>query len=165
MFFISPSHFHIYLSIPAGVSRLLMSHPLRPQGLQPARLLCPWNSPGKDTKEGGHSLIKGIFLTQGLNLGVLHCRQILYHLSCQGSPSIHLLSIYLSIIYQFIYHPSVYLSISVNHLYTYNHLSSIYIPNLEKETATHSAVLAWRIPWTQEPSKSQSIGLQRVRHH
>ena len=35
---------------------------------------------------------------------------------------------------------------------------------LEKETATHSSVLAWRIPWTEEPGRLQSMGLQRVRH-
>ena len=34
-----------------------------------------------------HSLLQGTFLIQGLNLGLLHCRQILYHLSLQGSPS------------------------------------------------------------------------------
>ena len=34
-----------------------------------------------------HSLLQGIFPTQGLNLGLLHCRQILYHLSHQGSPA------------------------------------------------------------------------------
>ena len=31
--------------------------------------------------------------------------------------------------------------------------------------ATHSSILAWRIPWTEEPGGLQSIGLQRVRHH
>ena len=31
-------------------------------------------------------------------------------------------------------------------------------------TATHSSILAWRIPWTEEPGGLQSIGLQRVRH-
>ena len=35
---------------------------------------------------------------------------------------------------------------------------------LEKETATHSSVLAWEIPWTEEPGELQSMGLQRVRH-
>ena len=35
----------------------------------PARLLCPWNSPGKNTAVGSHSLLQGIFPTQGLNLG------------------------------------------------------------------------------------------------
>ena len=35
---------------------------------------------------GCHSLLQEIFLTQGLNSGLLHCRQILYHLSHQGSP-------------------------------------------------------------------------------
>ena len=36
--------------------------------------------------------------------------------------------------------------------------------SLEKETATHSSILAWRIPWTEEPGRLQSMGLQRVRH-
>ena len=35
---------------------------------------------------------------------------------------------------------------------------------LEKRTATHSSILAWRIPWTEEPGRLQSMGLQRVRH-
>ena len=40
---------------------------LRPCGLQPTRLLCPWDSPGKSTGVGCHFLLQGIFLTQGLN--------------------------------------------------------------------------------------------------
>ena len=39
----------------------------------------------KNTEVGSHSLLQGIFLTQELNLGHLHCRQILYHLSHQGN--------------------------------------------------------------------------------
>ena len=35
---------------------------------------------------------------------------------------------------------------------------------LEKEMATHSSILAWEIPWTEEPHGLRSIGLQRVRH-
>ena len=35
---------------------------------------------------------------------------------------------------------------------------------LEKEMATHSSILAWRIPWTEEPGRLQSMGLQTVRH-
>ena len=35
---------------------------------------------------------------------------------------------------------------------------------LEKEMATHSSILAWRIPWTEEPGELQSTGLQRVGH-
>ena len=33
---------------------------------------------------------------------------------------------------------------------------------LEKEMATHSSILAWRIPWTEEPGRLQSVGSQRV---
>ena len=35
---------------------------------------------------------------------------------------------------------------------------------LEQEMATHSSTLAWRIPWTEEPDKLQSMGSQRVGH-
>ena len=35
---------------------------------------------------------------------------------------------------------------------------------LEKEMVTHSSILAWRIPWTEEPGELQSMGLQRVKH-
>ena len=45
-------------------------------------------SPSKNTGVGSHSLLQGIFLTQKLNLGLPHCRQILYCLSHQGSPAI-----------------------------------------------------------------------------
>ena len=35
---------------------------------------------------------------------------------------------------------------------------------LEKEMTTHSNTLAWKIPWTKEPSRLQSMGLQKIRH-
>ena len=35
---------------------------------------------------------------------------------------------------------------------------------LEKEMATHSSILAWKIPWSEEPDRLQSMGLRRVRH-
>ena len=47
---------------------------------------CPWNSPSENTGVGGNSLLQGIFLTQESNLGLLHCRQILYPLSHHGNP-------------------------------------------------------------------------------
>ena len=45
------------------------------------QLLCSWDSPGKNTGVDCHSFLQGIFSTQGLNPGLLHCGQILYHLS------------------------------------------------------------------------------------
>ena len=35
---------------------------------------------------------------------------------------------------------------------------------LEEDMEDHSSILAWRIPWTEEPSGLQSVGLQKVRH-
>ena len=54
------------------VSHSVMSDSLQPHGLQPPRLLCPWNFPGKNTGMGCHSLLQGIFPTQELNSGLLN---------------------------------------------------------------------------------------------
>ena len=60
-----------------------MSDSLRPYGLY-----SPWNSPGQNTGVGSLSLLQGVFPTQELNWGLLHCRWILYQLSYQGSPNL-----------------------------------------------------------------------------
>ena len=49
-------------------------------------LLSPWDFPGMNTRVGFRFLLQGIFPTQGSNPGLLHCRQIPYHLSHQGNP-------------------------------------------------------------------------------
>ena len=54
--------------------------------MQPHGLYNPWNSPDQNTGVGSLSLLQGIFLTQGSNPGLPHCRQILYQLSHKGSP-------------------------------------------------------------------------------
>ena len=48
----------------------------------------PWNSPGQNTGVGSLSLLQGVFPTQGLSPGLLHCGRILYQLSHKGSPTI-----------------------------------------------------------------------------
>ena len=64
------------------------SHSVPSDSLQPHGLSSPWNSPGQNTGVGSLSLLQGIFPTQGLNPGLLHCKQILYQLSHKGSPRI-----------------------------------------------------------------------------
>ena len=62
---------------------------LRPQRLQPASFLCPWDSPGKNTRMGCHALLQGIFQTQGSNpslLKLLHCRRIPHHWASREDP-------------------------------------------------------------------------------
>ena len=72
----------------AVLSCSVVSDSLRPSGLYPTRLLCSWNSSGKNTGVVCHALLQGIFPTQGLNPGLPHCRQIFYCLSHQGSPRV-----------------------------------------------------------------------------
>ena len=65
----------------SSVSYSLMSNSLQTPWTISTRLLCPWDSPGKKTLVGHHSLLQRIFLTQGTNPGLWRCRQILYRLS------------------------------------------------------------------------------------
>ena len=63
-----------------------MSNSLWPHGLLPTRLLCPWDSPGKNTGVGCHSLLQGIFPTQGLNQHLLY----LLHWQADSLPLLYL---------------------------------------------------------------------------
>ena len=58
-----------FLRVFVCVSCSVMSNSMQPHGLQPTRLLCPQDIPGKNTAVGCHSLLQGIFSTQGLNSG------------------------------------------------------------------------------------------------
>ena len=64
------------------------SHLVVSSSLQPHGPYSPSTSAGQNTEVGSLSLLQGIFPTQGLNPGLLHCRQILYQLSHQGSKKI-----------------------------------------------------------------------------
>ena len=75
------------------VSCSVVSDCLRPHGVQPVRLLCPQDSPGKNTGVDCYFFLQGIFLIQGSNPGLLHYRQILYCLSHQGIATINFLSL------------------------------------------------------------------------
>ena len=66
-----------------------MSNSLQPYGLQPIRLLSPWDSPGKNTGEGCHTLLQRIFPTQGWNpnlLCLLHWQVCFLPLAPPGKP-------------------------------------------------------------------------------
>ena len=63
-----------------AVSRSVTSSSLPPRGRQPAGLLHPWDSPGKNTGEGCHCLLQAIFPAQGSNPNLLPGRRILCHL-------------------------------------------------------------------------------------
>ena len=71
-------------------SHSVVSYALQPFILWPVKLLCPWDSPGKNTGKGCHALLQGIFPTQELNLCflcLLHCWQILHPLSHREKPA------------------------------------------------------------------------------
>ena len=67
----------------------VVSNSLWPHGLWPARLLCPWDFPGKNGAVDCHFLFQGIFLTQGLNPHLLRWQRDALPLSQQGSPVLY----------------------------------------------------------------------------
>ena len=107
----------------------VISDSLQTYGLLPTRLLCPWDSPGKSTGMGFHTLLQGMVPTQESNPGLLHCRKILYQLGHQGN------------------------------IYPW------YGFQVEKSMAPHSSTLAWKIPWTEERGRLQSMRSLRVGHN
>ena len=156
-----------------------MSDSWQPHGLQPTRLLHPWDSPGKSTGVGSHFLLQGIFPTWGSNPGLPHCRQMLKPLSHQGLKGQRQLpdfnSFYTSVTEKAMAPHSSTLAWKIpwtekpgglqsigsqlsNFTFTFHFLA------LEKEMATHSSVLAWRIPGMGEPGGLPSMGSHRVRH-
>ena len=68
--------------------KVKLHHSVMSYSLQPHRLYSPWNSSGQNTGVGSLSLLQEINPTQGSNLGLLHCRWILYQLRHKGSPRI-----------------------------------------------------------------------------
>ena len=94
---------------------------------------------GKNTGVGCHSLLQEIFLTQGLNPGLKKIIQ---------SPT--------SLVAQMVKCLSTMQETWVQSLGRED--------PLEKEMAIHSSTIAWKIPWTEEPGRLQSMGSQRVRH-
>ena len=76
-------HLNPSADIPQGalrpaVSHSVVSNSLRPPGLWPTRLLCPWDSPGQNTGVHRLSFLQGIFPTPGSNPGLLRGRQTLF---------------------------------------------------------------------------------------
>ena len=189
-----------------SVSCSRVCHSLLTHGLEPTRLLYPWNSPGKNTGEGCHTLLQGIFPTQGLNPGLLHCRQILYCLSYSPSEAIKAALMFLVHIWTIkglqtfeerlpmkgggpsLPLPPHQSGTECRHsASSWGQISSCWASlmaqsikdppvmqetwvwflgredPLEKEMAIHSSILAWEIPWTEEPAGLQSTELQRIR--
>ena len=144
---------------------LLFSHYIASNSSVMTSLFCDCSPPissvhviSQATRVGCHFLLQGIFLTQRLNLCLLHGQ-------ADSLPMNH--------------HRLTY-----THCYIWNRWASLvtqglkHLPPmretwvwslgqedpLEKEMATCSSILAWRIPWMEEPGRLQSTGSQRVRH-
>ena len=117
----------------------------------------PWNFPDLNTGMGYHFLLQGIFPTQGSNSHLLCLMHWLSHFrlfATRGSRT-------------GLYSPTSLVALTVKRLPA---MQETWVQSLgqedplEKEMATHSSILAWKVPWTEEPSRLQSMGLQRVRH-
>ena len=157
-------------------------------GLQPTRLLCPWDFPGKSTGVGCHCLLRSMVLALGLSyIAFITLR---YVPSLPTMLRVLMISVYWVMANAFSASFEMiiwYLSFSLLLLYStlldlwmliYFCIRGKRLPGmqetrvrslgqedpLEKEMATHSSTLVWRIPWREEPGRLQSMGLQRVGH-
>ena len=130
------------------------SDSLWPLGLPPARLLCPWDSPGKNAGVGCRALLQGIFLTQGSNPRFLLAGRFFITRATCGTPSC---------IWGFPIGSASNLP-AVQEMEETQVQSLCWEAPLQKEMATHSHILAWSIPWTEEPGWLQSVASQRVGH-
>ena len=124
-----------------------MSNSLRPHGHQAPP------SMGFSRQEywsGCHFLLQGIFPTQGLNPGLPHWTDVLLSVPSRKS---WVTSIASQVAQQWRLHLPMQMWVQ----------SLGREDSLEKAIATHSSILAWRIPWKEEPGGLQSMGSQRVR--
>ena len=122
------------------------------------RLLCPWDSPRKNTAVGSHSPLQGIFPSPGC---VLHWHADSVHWATWETlvaPSLPFIRIK---VWKLVGYPGG--SVIKN-----RHANAGNVGRedpLQKEMAIHSSILAWGIPWTEKPSRLQSMGSQRVGHN
>ena len=137
----------------------------------------PWNSQGQNTGEGNCSLLQGIFPTQGSKPGLLHCRQILYQLSHQGSPkpvvkvahNFRPYPVYLPRDKATAQHPLPNFCCSLMalafhvllppHTPFYNPMALTRVWVLITSAATHPSILAWRAPWIVQSMGSQELDM------
>ena len=93
----------IQLHLHTCVCVCVLSRSVVPESVNPwavtTRLLCSWDSSGRNTGVGCHFLLQGIFPTQGLNSGLRHCVWIIYLLNHQGS----CIPTYVSVFFQILF--------------------------------------------------------------
>ena len=106
-------HFQLHFLLCICVfSCSVVSDSLQPHVLWPARLLCPWDSPGKNTGVGCHFLLQGIFWTQGSNPCFLHLQAGFFTTEPLGKPhTVYQDSFLLNVLHWI---PAVYGSLSLN---------------------------------------------------
>ena len=128
---------------------------LWPHGLQLAKLLCPWNSLDKNTGVGCHFLLQWVAVAFSSRSSWQGIEPVSLALQVGNDHYLHIMV------------PSL-VAKTVKHLPA---MWETWVQSLgredplEKEMATHSSTLAWKIPWTKEPGRLQSMGSQRLGHN
>ena len=127
----------------------IVSGSLRPYGLKPARLLCPWESPGKNIRVGGHALLQGIFPTQSPKSSALQANSWL--LSHWGSPLFNTYMFHICILYM-LFDTNIY--------YVYFKAESVAVDVL-LSLSSLSCVWLFVTPWTLVCQVPLSMGFPR----
>ena len=145
-------------ALHARACSVAKSYPLcETHGLQPARLLCLWNFPGKNTTVGGCFLLQGIFLTQGSNpcfLHLLQCQVDSLPLSHLGSHECISIEYIWHAVYRQIHHATPLLNISKSSYWCQeksNVLNYGHQGHLGNNASTRSPFLSSVVPFSSCP--------------
>ena len=148
-----------------------MSDSVRPHRRQPTRLPRPWDFPGKNTGVGCHFLLQCVRVKSESEV-VQSCLTLSDPMDCSLSGSSSTLKNDVltlkrtHIVLQPFINGASLVAQMVKNLPAMKETwvrSLGWEDPLEKGVATHSGILAWRIPWTEEPGWLQSKGLQRIK--
>ena len=142
-------------------SRSVMSNSLLPHGLQHARPPCPSPTPGVYSNSRSSSW----WCHPTITSSVIPFSSFLQSFPASGSFPVSQLFASGTLEFEFqLQHQSFQASLVAQRVKCLPAMQETCVRSPEKEMATYSSILAWRIPWTKEPGRLQFMGSQRVRH-
>ena len=141
-----------------------MSDSVRPHRRQPTRLPRPWDSPGKNTGVGCHFLLHNACIFKHFYCSIVDLQCVIFR-CIQVFSSESVIHIYIYITYIHRTSPVAQMLKCLPTMQETWVQSLCWEDILGKEMVTHSSILPWKIPWTEEPGRLQSMESQRVRHN
>ena len=153
-----------------SVTHPVVSNSLGPLGLQPARFLCPWNSPGKNPGVDSHSLLQGDLPDPGIKPGStsLQVDPLLSEPPGKSTFTGYQLHMLHGLNHVLITSCQWFIKVAQWQRSCLPSRRCGSIPGSGRSpgegNGNHSSIPAWRMPWTEEPGRLQSMESETVRH-